>query len=111
MVQDDFTKVFDFISETKGDILDVGYGWGISSEHFYNNGVNSLTIIEKRKDVYKKASEMEFEDKPNVHLHFGDWIDIIPSLDKKFDGIYMDTISPKNENFVRNKTKEEYEKL
>ena len=109
-MQDDFTKVFDFISETKGDILDVGYGWGISAEHFYNNGVNSLTIIEKRKDVYKKAQKWA-EDKPNVHLHFGDWIDIIPSLDKKFDGIYMDTISPKNENFVRHKTKEEYEKL
>ena len=27
-------EVFDFISETKGDILDVGYGWGISSELF-----------------------------------------------------------------------------
>jgi len=109
-MQKDFTKVFDIISETKGDILDVGFGWGISADHFYSNGVKSLTIIEKRKDVYEKALKWA-EGKQNVHLHFGDWIDIIPSLNKKFDGIYMDTISPKNENFSRNKTKEEYEKV
>lgn len=109
-MQENFTKVFDILSETKGDILDIGYGWGVSSQHFYSKGVKSLTIIEKRKDVYQKAQKWA-EDKPNVHLHFGDWIDIIPSLDKKFDGIYMDTISPKNENFSKSKTKEEYEKL
>ena len=83
--------VFDIISKTKGDILDVGFGWGISSKYFYSKGVNSLTIIEKRKDVYQRAKKWA-EDKPNVHLHFGDWIDIIPSLNKKFDGIYMDVI-------------------
>ena len=90
--------VFDIISKTKGDVLDVGYGWGISSKYFYSKGVKSLTIIEKRKDVYQRAKEWA-KDKPNVHLHFGDWIDIIPSLGKKFDGIYMDTFSPEDENF------------
>ena len=44
--------VFDIITKTKGDVLDVGFGWGISSNYFYNKGVKSLTIIEKRKDVY-----------------------------------------------------------
>ena len=27
-------EVLDFISSTQNDILDVGYGWGISSELF-----------------------------------------------------------------------------
>lgn len=102
--------VFDIITKTKGDVLDVGFGWGISSNYFYNKGVKSLTIIEKRKDVYQKAQKWA-EDKPNVHLHFGDWIDIIPSLNKKFDGIYMDTFSPEDENFSTKKSNEEYEKL
>ena len=105
-----FTKIFDIISKTKGDVLDIGFGWGISANHFYNNGVKSLTIIEKRKDVYQKALEWA-KDKQNVHLHYGDWIDVVPSLNKKFDGIYMDTISPENENFSPNKTKEDEEKL
>ena len=105
-----FTKIFDIISKTKGDVLDIGFGWGISANHFYNNGVKSLTIIEKRKDVYQKALEWA-KDKQNVHLHYGDWIDVVPSLNKKFDGIYMDTISPENENFNLNKTKEDEEKL
>ena len=34
-----FTKIFDIISKTKGDVLDIGFGWGISANHFYNNGV------------------------------------------------------------------------
>mgnify|MGYP003325882994 CR=1 FL=1 len=96
-MQENFTKVFDILSETKGDILDIGYGWGVSSQHFYSKGVKSLTIIEKRKDVYQKAQKWA-EDKPNVHLHFGDWIDIIPSLDKKFDGNWRDEYHGTTEN-------------
>ena len=52
---------------------------------------------------------MEF-DKPNVKVIHGDWIDIIPTLDKKFDGIYMDTFCPKDESFDLNKSEEEQKK-
>ena len=36
------------------------------------------------------------EGKDNVHLYFGDWIDVIPTLDVKFDGIFLDTYDDPN---------------
>ena len=98
------------MSSPQNDILDVGYGWGVTSDYFYNKGVNSLTIIEIRKDIYNKALKWAL-DKPNVKVIYGDWIDIIPTLDKKFDGIYMDTFCPKDESFDLNKSEEEQKKM
>jgi hypothetical protein len=103
-------EVLDLMSSSQKDILDVGYGWGITSNYFYNKGVNSLTIIEIREDIYNKALKWS-SDKPNVTVIHGDWIDIIPTLDKKFDGIYMDTFCPEDENFDINKSEEEKKKM
>ena len=98
------------MSSPEKDILDVGYGWGITSNYFYNKGVKSLTIIEIREDIYNKALKWS-SDKPNVTVIHGDWIDIIPTLDKKFDGIYMDTFCPEDENFNINKSEEDKKKM
>ena len=103
-------EVLDLMSSPQNDILDVGYGWGITSNYFYNKGVQSLTIIEVREDIYNKALKWSL-DKPNVKVIHGDWIDIIPTLDKKFDGIYMDTFCPEDESFDLNKTEEEQKKM
>ena len=103
-------EVLDLMSSPQKDILDVGYGWGVTSDYFYNKGVNSLTIIEIRKDIYNKALKWAL-DKPNVKVIYGDWIDIIPTLDKKFDGIYMDTFCPEDESFDINKSEEEQKKM
>ena len=81
--------VYDLLTKSKGDILDIGYGWGTSSKYFYSKDVSTLTIIENDKKVYQQALKWS-EDKPNVLLHFGDWKDIVPKLDRKFDGIYID---------------------
>ena len=43
------------------------------------------------KNVIKKKNS-----KDNVNIIYGDWIDIIPTLNKKFDGIFMDTYEDKN---------------
>ena len=103
-------EVLDLMSSPEKDILDVGYGWGITSNYFYNKGVNSLTIIEIREDIYNKALKWSL-DKPNVTVIHGDWIDIIPTLDSKFDGIFMDTFCPDDESFELNKSEEEQKKM
>ena len=51
-------EVLDLMSSPQKDILDVGYGWGVTSDYFYNKGVNSLTIIEIRKDIYNRALKL-----------------------------------------------------
>ena len=70
-MQENFTKVFDILSETKGDILDIGYGWGVSSQHFYSKGVKSLTIIEKRKDDFIQLHESLLKQAGSIEERLG----------------------------------------
>lgn len=78
------------VGESKGSILDVGFGLGYSANYFYKMGVESYTCIELNDTIYETALEWA-KDKPNVKIVKGDWIDIIPTLTQKFDGIFMDT--------------------
>lgn len=85
------TKKFcEVVGETRGHILDVGFGLGYSAQYFYEMGVKSYTCIEINEQVYEKALQWA-KDKQNVHIILGDWIDIIPTLTSKYDGIFMDT--------------------
>ena len=95
------------VSQNRGDILDVGFGMGFSANKLYEN-CDSYTCIEVNYDVYKKALEWA-KDKPNVTLHFGDWINVIPEMELrgiKFDGIFMDTYDDINHDYF-----EKYAKL
>ena len=94
-------------------VLDVGFGWGMTSKYIYEKGCKSLTIIEKRSDIAARANEWA-SDKPNVTVYQGDWQDVIPELKakgEKYDGIYMDTFCPENEDFTFDKTEEEYKEM
>lgn len=105
--------VLDKMAKPNNHVLDVGYGWGMTSNYLYEKGCKSLTIIEERSDIAERANEWA-ADKPNVTVYQGDWKEVIPELKaagKKFDGIYMDTFCPENEDFTFNKTEEEYEKM
>lgn len=74
-----------------GDILEIGFGVGASADEIQkNSNVASHTIIELNKNVYEKALEWA-KDKKNTEILLGDWIDVLPTLDKKFDGILHDT--------------------
>lgn len=83
----EFCKV---VGQEKGHVLDIGFGLGYSAQYFYNMGVKSYTCIEINQDIYETALEWA-QDKHNVTIILGDWFDIIPTLDKKYDGIFMDT--------------------
>lgn len=102
--------VLDKMAKPTNHVLDVGYGWGMTSNYLYEKGCKSLTIIEERSDIAERANKWA-ADKPNVTVYQGDWKQVIPELKswgKKFDGIYMDTFCPENEDFTFNKTEEEY---
>ena len=78
------------VGKPKSHILDIGFGLGFSANMFYNSDINSYTCIEINPLIYEKAVEWA-QGKENVEIILGDWIDILPLLDKKFDGIFMDT--------------------
>lgn len=92
------------VCQNKGDILDVGFGMGYSANKIHELA-NSYTCIEINPQIYKKALEWA-KDKSNVTIIEGDWIDVIPSLDRKFDGIFFDTHNDPNSHLA-----EEYARL
>lgn len=83
------------VTRNGGDILEVGFGMGISADAIVCQGVKSYTVIEKNINHYNKALEWA-EDKPNVTVFLGDWIDVIPTITTKFDGIFHDTFKDDN---------------
>lgn len=105
-------KLMEFYSfvvcQNKGDVLDVGFGMGFSANAM-SSLADSYTCIEVNPQIYKRASEWA-KDKPNVNIIFGDWNEIIPLLDLKYDGIFMDTyddiMQPHFENYAKMIAKE-----
>lgn len=84
------TEVYSHIvCQNQGDVLDVGFGMGFSANKM-SELADTYTCIEINPQIYKKAINWA-KGKPNVEIIFGNWVDIIPSLTKKFDGIFMDT--------------------
>ena len=77
------------VCQNKGDVLDIGFGLGFSANKMSELS-NSYTCIEINPQIYKKASEWA-KGKSNVNIIFGDWIDILPNLGLKYDGIFFDT--------------------
>lgn len=99
------TEIYSYVvCQNKGDVLDVGFGMGFSANKM-SELADTYTCIEINPQIYETAKKWA-KDKPNVTILFGDWIDIIPTLDKKFDGIFFDTHNDPNSHLA-----EEYAKL
>ena len=78
----------EFACENGGDILEIGFGMGISADYIQSHNPNSHTIIELHPQLAEKARSWA-KDKPNVTILEGDWYDKILTL-SKFDGIFYD---------------------
>jgi len=85
-------KHVEFLCENGGDILEIGFGMGISANYIQSYNPKSHTIIEIHPQILEKANAWA-EDKSNVNILEGDWFDVLPSLGK-FDGIFYDTFGP-----------------
>ena len=84
-------KLAEIVTKNGGNILEVGFGMHISADAIQSNpNVTSHTIIEVHPEIYKHAL-MWAKNKPNTEIILGDWVNIIPTLDRKFDGILHDT--------------------
>ena len=85
-------------SHTSGDILEFGFGMGISASEIQRKGVKSHTIVEPHAEVYQKALEWKkHHPHSDIKLIHGFWQDIVEQL-PQFDGIFFDTFSISNED-------------
>jgi hypothetical protein len=85
------SKLAEIVTQNGGDILEIGFGMHLSADVIQSNpNVTSHTIIEIHPEIYNSALEWA-KDKPNTNIIFGDWINILPLSNKKFDGVLHDT--------------------
>ena len=80
-------KSAEYICQSKGDILEIGFGMGICSDYIQAQGVNSHTIVEIHPQIIEKLKAWA-SGKSNVTIVEGDWNDVSLST---YDGIFLDT--------------------
>ena len=99
-------KSAEYICQSKGDILEIGFGMGICSDYIQAEGVNSHTIVEIHPQIIEKL-DIWAEGKDNVTVVEGDWNSVELST---YDGIFLDTFGDENldkfKDFVFTKTKD-----
>ena len=79
-------KSAEYICQSKGDILEIGFGMGICSDYIQSQDVNSHTIVEIHPQVVENL-KVWAEDKENVTIVEGDWNSV--ELET-YDGIFHD---------------------
>ena len=85
-------KSAEYICQSKGDILEIGFGMGICSDYIQAQDVNSHTIVEIHPQIIEKLKTWA-EDKDNVTIVEGDWNSIELGT---YDGIFLDTYGDEN---------------
>ena len=78
-----------YITENGGDILEIGFGMGISANYIQSHSISSHTIIEPHPQIVEKAVEWS-NGKSNVTIISQSWADVTGSLGT-YDGIFYDT--------------------
>lgn len=82
-----------------GNILEIGFGLGISANYIQQNNIDSHTIVEIHPQIASLAREWA-KDKPNVTIIEDDWMTSLQQIGlKKYDGIFHDTHPILDPNF------------
>ena len=83
-----------YITQNGGDILEIGFGMGISAGYMHSHSIDSHTIVENHPDIIPKAIEWA-SNKSNVTIISQSWYDVKDSLGT-FDGVFYDTFEDEN---------------
>ena len=82
------TQYINTVCENGGDILEVGFGAGITADIIQTHNIKTHTIIEKDEFFFNELLRWS-QNKNNITTIKGDWTTAIP-IDKKYDGIFFD---------------------
>ena len=90
----------DVVCHSQGDILEVGFGRGISSTMIQKHRVRSHTIIECNPTIAERFHEWKSgQSNKNIRLVLGMWQDTIDNLGL-FDGIFFHTYPLNQEEYM-----------
>jgi len=83
-----------YVTENGGDILEIGFGMGISAGYIQSHSINSHTIVENHPEIIPKAQAWA-SGKSNVNIVTGSWYDNLNNL-TTYDGVFYDTFGDKD---------------
>jgi len=86
------------ICKNGGDILEIGFGMGISANYIQSYNIRSHTIMEIHPQILEKLYLWK-KDKPNIKIIEGDWFSNLDKLER-YDGIFFDTFHDKNSHTI-----------
>jgi guanidinoacetate N-methyltransferase len=79
------------VASSHGDILEVGFGMGLSAQAIVDSGCRSYTVIEAHPTVAQAARAWAARQPVPTRIIQGFWQDVVPELEADFDGILFDT--------------------
>ena len=83
-----------YVCQNGGDILEIGFGMGISANYIQSHSINSHTICEVHPQIILNAQSWA-SDKPNVTIITSSWYDVKDDL-STYDGLFYDTYGDDN---------------
>ena len=85
---------------THGDVLEIGFGMGISATYIQECGVRSHTIVECNADVAQVFSAWKRQyPEQDIRLIAGKWQDVTDQLGN-YDGVFFDAYPLSEEDFI-----------
>ena len=79
----------EIVCKNGGDILEIGFGMGMSAGYIQSHSITSHTIIENHPDIITRA-EAWASGKSNVTIITGSWYEVKDNL-STYDGLFYDT--------------------
>ena len=91
------------VTESHGDILELGFGMGISATYIQACGVRSYTIIEYNDEVVERFKKWKAQyPGRDIRLIHGRWHNVIDQLEPgSFDGAFFDTVPTYEDEYLR----------
>jgi guanidinoacetate N-methyltransferase len=74
-----------------GDVLEIGFGLGLSAQYIVRANIHSYTVIELHPEIAQRAREWAELQTVPVKVIEAPWQIAISSLQKRYDGILFDT--------------------
>lgn len=87
-------KMSDYVCKDGGDIIEFGFGMGISASYIQKNNIKTHTICEVNPQILERLYKWK-KNKSNVIIIEGDWFENKDKI-KKYDGIFFDTHDDEN---------------
>jgi amino acid adenylation domain-containing protein len=91
----------EIVTESHGDVLELGFGMGISATYIQEFGVRSYTVVEANEGVaeYFERWKRGYPGR-DIRLIHGRWHDVADKLGT-YDGVFFDTVPINEEEYVK----------